>query len=65
MVHKGAIIVLQGRISRARWAAGQMKSSDQQSRAEPLVAYAWCGAALCCVELGSLSGGLEPASVTP
>ena len=32
MVSKGVVFILQGRISRARWAAGQMKSSVQQGR---------------------------------
>ena len=63
---KEVVSVLQGRISRARWTVGQMKSSVQE--AEPPVADAkgdqhGNGAALGCVELGSLSSGLEPDSV--
>ena len=68
MVGKGLISVLQGRISGARWAAGQLKSSVQQGRASGSRCQgrlAWRGAALWVVALGCLSCGLEPASVTP
>ena len=46
----------------------QGRRSPQSSRAEPQAADAQgdqCGAALWCVELGCLNGGLEPASVIP
>ena len=33
MVSKGVVSILQGRTSRAKWAAGQTKSSIQQDRA--------------------------------
>ena len=59
---KGVISILQGRISGARWAAGQVKSSVQQGRASSGRCQgrpAWCGAALCCLGLGCLSSGLE------
>ena len=56
------------RISWARWATGQMKSSVQQGRASG----GWCqgrsarhGAVHSYVELGCLNSGLEPASVIP
>ena len=54
MVGKGVVSILQGRVSRARWAAGQMKSSVQQSRAlsgQCRGRSAWHGAALWCVDL--------------
>ena len=68
MVGKGVVSVLQGRVSGARWAAGQAKSSVQQGRSS----VGWCqgrpgwpGAALWCVELSCCSSGLEPAPVVP
>ena len=65
---KGVVSVLKGRISGARWAAEQTKSSVQQGRASSgqyQGRSAWRGAASWCVELGCLSSGLEPASVVP
>ena len=62
------VSVLQGRTSRARWAAEQAKSSVQQGRASGgrwLGRSAWNEAALWCMELGCLNSGLEPASVIP
>ena len=67
-VGKGVVSILQGRISRARWTVGQVKSPVQQGRASGSRCQgrsAWCGAALWCVELGCLSSGLETASVIP
>ena len=54
MVGKGVVSILQGRLSGARWAAGQMTSSVQQSRAlsgQCRGRSAWHGAALWCVDL--------------
>ena len=53
--------VLQGRISRVRWAAGW---SPQSSGCRCQGRSAWHGAALRCVELGSLSSGLKTVSYT-
>ena len=65
-VGKGVFSILQGRISVARWATGQAKSSVQQGRASGGQCQgrsSWHGAALWCVELSCLSSGLESASV--
>ena len=67
-VGQGVVSVLQGRISGARWATGQAKSSVPQGRASSGRCQGrsvWRGASLWCVELGRLSSGLEPASVIP
>ena len=63
---KGVASVLQGRVSGARWAAGQTESSVQQDRASVADAKEdQHGAALWGVGLCCLGCGLEPASVLP
>ena len=65
---KGVVSVLKGRISGARWAAEQTKSSVQQGRASggQCQGRSVChGATLWYVEVSYLRSALEPASVIP
>ena len=67
-VGKAVVSILQGRVSRARWATGHTSSSVQQGGASGGWCQgrsAWHRTALWCVELGYFSSSLEPASVTP